>query len=412
MTILFWCIAAMMLTLALLFVLPPLLRRAAPASTDALDQLNVTVHRARLGELEEQFALGSLSEEQFRLARDELQRALLEDVSTPRLAAPRSGGPRRWLAAGIVGLAIPLASVVIYQLVGSSKTLVPPSPDTPVAAGQPLAQMVETLRGRLAREPEDAEGWLLLARSYTVLERPQEALAAYARAHALLGDQAQLLVEYAQTLAEHQGGQLAGRPREFLERAVSLEPTHQRARWLAGFAALQSGDTARALTHWNALLAQLPADSEEARMVREISARVSAEQPASGDGISGAPDPVAGVGIDVNVRLDGALALEANPGDIVFVFARALGGASRAPLAIARLQVADLPQTVRLDDSLSMIPERKLSDFDQVVIGARVSRTGQPIAQPGDMQGLSEPVSVAAGQPVDIVISSRIAGND
>lgn len=410
MTIVFWCIAAMMLILALLFVLPPLLRRAEPLGTDAGDELNITVHRARLSELEEQFALGSLSEEQFRLARDELQRALLEDVSTPKATTPRSAGTRRWVAAGTVGLAIPLSSVVIYALVGSPVSPRPPGTDTPGPGDQPLEQMVETLRSRLAREPEDGEGWILLARSYTVLEKPQEALTAYARAYELLGDQAQLLVEYAQALAEHQGGQLTGRPADMLERALSLEPMHQRARWLAGFAALQSGHTARALAHWNALLAQLPAESEEARMVREISARISSGQAASDDGAGSTPEPAPG--IDVRVSLDDTLALDANPSDTVFVFARAVGGTSRAPLAIARLRVADLPQTVRLDDSLSMIPERKLSDFDQVVIGARVSRTGQPIAQPGDMQGLSGPVSVVAGQPVDIVISSRVTGND
>lgn len=409
MTIVFWCIAAGMLALALLLVLPPLLRHAAPARADDVDQLNVTVHRARLGELEEQFSLGSLSEEEFCLARDELKRALLEDVSTPR-PKTRSSGSRRWITAGIIGLAIPLGSVVIYRLVGSSQALVSPSADTPTIAGQPLERVVETLERRLIREPEDAQGWLVLARSYTVLGKHQNALAAYARAHAILGDQAQLLVEYAQTLAEQRGGQLAGKPRDLLERAVSLEPTHERARWLAGFAALQSGETERALEHWNALLAQLPSDSDEASMIREMTARATSAQSMPSENASGMSESA--IGIEVNVRLDGVLESEANPTDTVFVFARALDGPSRAPLAITRLQVADLPQTVRLDDSLSMIPGWTLSNFDQVVVGARVSRTGQPIAQPGDLEGLSGPVSVAAGEPVDIIISSRVPGTD
>ncbi len=409
MTILFWCIAAGMLILALLFVLPPLLRRAAPASAEAAGQLNVTVHRARLAELEEQLALGSLSEEQFRLARDELQRALLTDASTPAPLARRRSSAHGWVVAGVVALAVPLASVVIYQSVGSKRALSIPSPEPQTQTGVPSEQsvetMVESLQRRLEREPDDADGWLLLARSYTVLERHQEALAAYGRARALVGDNAQLLVEYAQALAEHQGGQLRGQPAELLERAVTLEPTHQRARWLAGFAALQSGQSDRALMHWQVLLAELPPDSDEARMIREISARVtSAQAPEVADG--GAR------GIDVRVSLGGALSSETDPRDVVFVFARAVDGASRAPLAIARLRVGDLPRTVRLDDSLSMIPGRKLSDFEEVIVGARVSRTGQPIAQPGDLEGFSEPVPVAVSGSVEIVISSRIPGND
>ena len=113
--------------------------------------------------------------------------------------------------------------------------------------------------------------------------------------------------------------------------------------------------------------------------------------------------------IKVAVKLSPALAGKAAPGDTVFIFARAAQG-PKMPLAIVRMQMKDLPTTVTLDDSMAMVPDMKMSSFPQLVIGARISKTGDAIPKPGDLEGYAPPLKAGAAGPVEVVIASVAGG--
>jgi len=276
------------------------------------------------------------------------------------------------------------------------------------AAVQQIEAMVDKLAERLKTTPDDVQGWTMLARSYTVLRRFGEAIPAYARAAELDPNNAGLLADYADAVAATQ--QTANNPRSMalLERALKADPNHFKALALAGSAAFDRGDYAVAISHWQKIAVQLPPESELAPRVQAMiadargklagndaapamssSTRVAAAPPAAS-----AARPAAGTSVSGTVTLDPALAAQASPGDSVFVFARAANG-SRMPLAVQRAQVKDLPLAFKLDDSMAMAPGMTLSSASQLTVGARISKSGTAIAQPGDLSG--ETTGVAPG---------------
>ncbi len=268
--------------------------------------------------------------------------------------------------------------------------------------------MVDKLAERLKTTPDDVQGWTMLARSYTVLGRFDEAIPAYARAAELEPNNAGLLADYADAVAATQ--QTANNPKSMalIERALKADPKHMKALALAGSAAFDRGDYAVAISQWQKIAVQLPPDSELAPRVQAMiadargklagndaapatspSTRVAAAPPAAS-----AARPAAGTSVSGTVTLDPALAAQASPGDSVFVFARAAQG-SRMPLAVQRAQVKDLPLAFKLDDSMAMAPGMTLSSASQLTVGARISKSGTAIAQPGDLSG--ETTGVAPG---------------
>jgi cytochrome c-type biogenesis protein CcmH len=318
---------------------------------------------------------------------------------------------RPWLAIAI-GVGVPLLAVTLYQRLGEPGAIDPPP--APAAGGgqrQPAVEdMVARLAERLASEPDSSEGWLLLGRSYMALERYAEAADAYGTAHRLLGDSAELLSDLAEAEALTQGQNFLGIPGERLETALRLDPEYPRALWLGAFAAMQRGETDLAVGRWQSLLDNQPADSEAASILRDLIANAGTGADVAAGGTAAAGEPLAtdtGPGLTVNVILADHLAAELDGGETLFVFARAAQGPPM-PLAVARGQVSDLPLTVTLDDSMAMAPGMKLSNFDRVVVGARISMSGSPTASSGDLQGFSGPVSTSGDSTVNVAITEKV----
>ncbi len=277
---------------------------------------------------------------------------------------------------------------------------------------QQIAAMVDKLAARMKERPDDAEGWVMLARSYTVLGRFAEALPAYARATELQPGNASLLADYADTVAATK--RTANNPESItlIERALKIEPTHPKALALAGTADYDRGDYAGAITRWQAILDRVPAESELGQQVAASIAEArgklgGAALPATpatttakataGAGAASAPvaSALAAPGVAGTVTLDPALAAQAGPGDTVFVFARAAGG-GRMPLAVQKATVADLPLRFMLDDSMAMAPGMTVSSAKQVIVGARISKSGQATPSAGDLSGEAAPVAPGA----------------
>jgi cytochrome c-type biogenesis protein CcmH len=296
-----------------------------------------------------------------------------------------------------------------------------PAPDAEEQAARlQIEAMVDKLAQRLKDKPDDATGWLMLGRSYTVLGRIDDALPAYAKSVALRGDDATALADYADALATKNGGQATPESDALVARALAAQPRHLKALALAGTSAFERADYAGAVRQWEKMAQVLPPDSPDAPRLQASLAEARkrggiAPPPAMASASAAAPTATdaatattaaADASVSGTVTLAPALAAKASPTDTVFIFARAAQG-PRMPLAVLRAQVKDLPITYKLDDSMAMAPTAKLSGAAQVIVGARISKSGNAIPQPGDLAGESAPVAPGA-RGVAITISSAV----
>jgi cytochrome c-type biogenesis protein CcmH len=400
----FWIIAVVLVVAALALVLPALAGRhaAAPRGTSE-DAANITVYRDQLKELETDLAAGTLSREQYDEARREIERRVLEDVGGQERAAVSPAGRK---AAAAVGLAVPLLAAAVYFAVGNPSALGTGAgaPDPHGVTVQQIEGLVERLAAKMKENPEDAEGWTMLGRSYSVLDRHPEAAAAYANAVKRAPPSAQLLADYADALAMAQGRELKGEPERLIAQALKVDPKNVKALALAGTVEFQKHDFKAAIAHWRSILDVVPPESEMAQSVRDSIAdaeKLAGGKPPASPIVKGATGRVSGT-----VRLSPALAGKVAPDDTVFIFARAAEG-PRMPLAVMRKQVRDLPAAFQLDDSMAMTPAAKISNHPQIVVGARVSKSGSPAPQPGDIEGLSAPAQVG-GSGITVVIDTVV----
>ena len=387
----FIALSAFMTLFAALIIALPLLRglRGQQATSPAQATANVAIYTDQQAELEADLINGVLSPAQFELAKHELERRLLQDVSPTKPAA--SAPLLRW--PGLIAIMmVPLLAIGLYLAIGNSKALDPAALTPPVNDAltqlQQVQSMLPKLEQRLQAQPNDPIGWDMLGKSYMALERYPEAAKAYAKLAELQPDEAQVFADYADAQAMAQGQTLVGKPSELIAQALKLDPANGKALYLAGFAAQESGKPNVAMAHWGTLLAQLPPDSEGAVTLRQNLAELKL-QLGEQSGVQ------AGSDVSGQVRLSAHLKDLPAPQDTVFVFARAVKG-PKMPLAMLRVQVKDLPVKFKLDDSMAMSPQMKLSDFAEVVIVARISKTGAAVPQPGDLEGISAPVKLGA----------------
>jgi cytochrome c-type biogenesis protein CcmH len=388
----FWLSGAALAALVLAWVLWPL---RAPKGGGAVSRkaANVSIYRDQLRELEADLAAGTLAQADYERSRAEVEARLLEDVRDAD--APTSARPAGRGMAVALGAAIPLLAAGVYFMVGNPATLSQQLEHG--ATVQQLETMVGRLAARLRESPDDAQGWQLLGRSYAALGRYRESADAYAQAALRAPRDPDLLVDFADVLAMARGRSLQGEPEKLIERALEIDPQNLKGLALAGTVAFERKDYVRAAAYWERMLPLVPPDSEDARMIRQNVAEARS--------FSGSNETQA-TGLRGTVSLSPKLASKASPDDIVFVFARAAEGPPM-PLAVARTRVRDLPYSFRLDDSMAMTPAMKLSAFPRVVVGARVSKSGNATPQPGDLQGASAAVANDAGE-VRIVIDKVV----
>lgn len=255
-------------TLALLF--PGLWfgqrRRAVDADRK---RTNLAIYRDQLAELEREHAEGSLATDDFEQARTELQRRMLEEVS-PQDEAIVSTTQRSRPTAMVLVFALPLLAVAGYALLGNPLAL---NPEKAVAQPQMTAEdinaMVEKLAARMQENPDDTNGWLMLARSYKMLGRYEEAVAAFGKVEKAVAEDPEQLASYAETLAMASGKGLSGKALELVNQALKLNPQHAHALFLAGMAAMERGDRSAAIGYWETLLSQVEPGSELDQMLRQ-----------------------------------------------------------------------------------------------------------------------------------------------
>ncbi len=407
MNFIFLSAAALLLLVVLGLLLRPLLRRNAPSMIASRQALNTAIYRDQLVELERDRAAGSLSEVDYEQAREELQRRLLADASESD-ALPSSSGPA-WRSALALVLALPIAAVALYAWFGTPAALQPiqeqPQAGHPVTQAQ-IEQMVAALAARLKQHPEDIKGWIMLARSYKALGRYDDAARAFAHIGDAMDSDPELLSEYADLLAVRAGGKLDGKPMELVNKALALDPNNTMGLALAGTAAYGKKDFATAVKYWERLQKILPPDSDDAKSIASAIAEARAKEGGGHSATKTAPADAARGAVSGRVTLAPALTGKMQPGDTLFVFARAVGGA-RMPLAVERAHAGDLPLSFTLDDSLALNPELKISSAKEVKVEALISKSGNAKPQKGDLVGESAVVKPGA-KGVQIVIDRAV----
>ncbi len=401
--ILFSVVTAALVFVALVFLLPPLLGKAHDRSLE---------QKAR----EAREALKAATDKDRKKIAEELL-ATIENEQEQPAATSRAG-------ALVVALLVPLLALGMYAWLGSPELVTgnaartATAPASHGAGGMTMAQAIAKLEERLREDPDNAEGWYMLARSYVAEKQYGNAARAMERVVALEGEKdPNLLLQYADALAMANDGRVAGKPAEFVHKALKLKPDYPEALWLAGIAASQSDKLADAIVYWRkavALLDDQPESQAELKKQIEIAEEkltslggtVPPAETATASSPQKTPAKAAnGASISVTVALSPTLADKVSPDDAVFIYARAASGPPM-PLAATRTTVARLPVTVTLDDSQAMMPQMKLSSFPQVVVGARVSKSGQAIPQPGDLEGATHPVAPTSTPEVKVVIDS------
>ena len=432
----FWVIAGFFIVAALMFILPTLIKgRQGKITALERQTANIAIYRDQLAELEADLSNDVLSKEQYEKSKQELQKRMLQDVSVSGVGSDVRISPnktRGLVTAVVVILAIPLTAVSLYMTIGDTRGLLPQSQlanatqfHSENMAGMPqghaeINSVVDNLVARLQDNPEDIEGWVMLGRTYAIMGKFQEASATYGKLVEMIPDNAQLLSDYADVLAMTNNGSLIGRPAELINQALSVDPEYPKALALAGTVEFEKENYEQAANYWQKLLGLIPQDSQLATSVSNSidqakslavkgkegqpvqlaqnskitsdlpheAAQAVSETAAAGD--SNDPAKISG-----KVAINSDLINKMSPNDVLFVFARAKTG-PKMPLAILRLSAKDLPTTFSLNDDMAMTPTMKMSSFPEVVIGARVSKSGQAVPSSGDLEGFSQPVKLGA----------------
>ena len=435
--LIFSVVALLMVVVALAFVVVPLLRDGVPAGPVSDAGSNVAIYKSQRRELDEELARGAMSEAEHGAAMGELSARVVDEVPEQEMVSAENVAinKRPWWLVTLLVVAMPLSAVVLYGTLGAPRAIdmagiaptatgmpvghpdnAKPSEEPPMSDKQILA-MVDSLSQKMQQNPTDPRGWILLARSQNALGRYAEASAAFERAAALTPNDAQLLADYADAAVMTQQGRFEGKPYALIKQALKLDPNHMKALALAGTAELRMGNRPASLLHWEKLKTLVPKDSADYREVESIIAEVKTtklDAPAAAPAIVAPPlapaPPMAGskAGTETaakpTVKVTGKVVIAPDvadklaAGDTLFVFARAREG-PRMPLAVMRVPAPKanaFPVAFELTDAMAMAPGFNLSSFAEVIIEARVSKSGNAQLQPGDLSGLSDVVKPGA----------------
>jgi cytochrome c-type biogenesis protein CcmH len=435
----FWSVAAF-LGLAVLAVagalaclLPFLWRDPGAARARAMRRdMNLAVYRDQLRDLKAEFSAGQITEAQYQAARLELETRAAEDAVAAEEAAgtpaPRPApASSRWLGIGLAAT-LPVAAFGMYFWLGNPAvmTAIAAAQGASTASAGPTREDVVAMTGRIETRtqthPDDGMAWEALGVAYGLAGRWPESVQAFERAHALQPGKPSVLVGYAEALALANDQALTGRSIELVEQALQIDPGNRKGLQLAFIHAYQSGAYEQAVAYIDRLLGQgVPLDSPAGRellaMRSDAASRMQAQAAggpdaarapgvapsprAPGAAAPASPPPAVAAVVTGTVDVADALRARVGPQDVVFVLARAATGGP--PLAALRVPVGSLPMRFRLDDSLAMLPGNVLSMHEQVTLVARISPSGNPIAQPGDLEGQIAGV-VVGGAAVTLVI--------
>jgi len=395
-------LAAASITLAVLILLLwPLITKRHAASSNRSDQ-NLYFARNRLQELAAQHQQGAISDQEYQALKTEIESNLVDDINlnqntqSAETDSESNSAPENNRALIIsLCLSLPALAVLIYALTGTPEALQQNTASQ--ASMEDIMAMVEKIETRLAAQPDDLAGWRVIAPIYKGLNQLERARRAYLQVISLGGADSATYAELADLLARISGGAFNAEARGYIEQSLALDDNNQMALWLAGVNAMQTAQPQAAVEYWQRLMPLLAGSPDQQQELSAIIAQAQAET-------SSASSIVTDASISVSVSLDNELAAQAATDDVVFVVAQAKDG-PRAPLAVRQLKVSDLPVVVKLSDQDAMLAQMTISAFDEIVVSARVSKSGQAIPQPGDLSSAQTPADKASTTTIELIIN-------
>jgi cytochrome c-type biogenesis protein CcmH len=388
-----------------------LLRQGPVVTSASQSQANVKVYREQILDLDREHANGHLSDAEWQQSRDELSVRLLQDTAVedePHVITQAQS----WRTAVVIALVFPMSALGLYIWLGAPEAISPMlfasasvEAATEQAAPPNLDQIAASLANKLQADPNNLEGWILLGRTHRSMGNLDAALSAFERALKLNPDD-ELILARAEVLAAKNQGRFDGEPWRVIREVLQRDPQNYGALLLAGSASYADNRYADALEFWQRARLQLSADHPDVPNLIEAMSTVQAKlknpaSPSAAPAAQGAPSAPASGGaasalnVSGQVRLSAALKSQTSPTDVVFVYAVPANG-ERMPLALLKTTVAQLPLKFTLDDSSAMLPDRKLSGASQVLVKARISKSGNAIPQSGDWEGSLGPVKVGS----------------
>lgn len=390
----FVLIVVVMLAVAIAVLTPALLGRGKVKDIDRSQQ-NVLIAREQIAALEKDLAEAVIEASQYDEQKAEIERNLLSDVDESERSSTAIPARARIWATSLVGIFILMASTGLYLQLGTPEVMqLADEGETDVHASQSagdkaatvpmdMEQSINKLKARLFDNPEDLEGWFLLGRSYMAMGKYQESADALGKVYAKVQNHAGVIIAYADALAMANEGRLSGQPFELVQQALALEPNNATGLWLSGLAYEEQGKFKQALAQFKKLRPQLT-DPNSSGKVEQLIVKMETQlglPPSKSEAPMMAANSAAG--IEVVVMASDEVLAKLSGNEMVFIYAKAMQGPPM-PLAAKRISVKELPITVRLDDSMAMMPTMKLSNFDLVMVGARISKSGNAIAAKGD----------------------------
>jgi cytochrome c-type biogenesis protein CcmH len=413
----FWIVSILLLLAAYGFFYPALTGRWRQAQVDRR-KLNLMLYKQRREDL-----IKEANAEDADALGVELDKDLLADLDgTESTEAPASAMSQGRTSLIVALIAMPLVGGAVYSQLGRPDLTDFSAQASAKAENQHQQQVAgnfEDMIGRLAErmknEPDNLQGWMLLARSYHETQQFDKAVEAYEKVLTMAPDNLDAKSFYAMSLGQLNGN-FSGKPLELASEVIKTAPKNHNALWILGAAAAENGDAKKAEGYIRTLRAEFPKDSEDYKHLTGILAQILGTgpmmvgddaAPASAETATAAVADKPKKAITVKVSLASALASQATAEDTVFIFAKAASGPPM-PLAISRKKVKDLPVEVTLDDSMAMAPGMNISSFGQLIVGARVSKTGNALPSPGDLQGLTQPVEAANGDSFAVEISKKV----
>ena len=412
--VIFFVVVGLLVLLAIAFVVPVLLKNNK-LEAETFDEQNIQIARDRLKELKLEFDNGVIIQSDYDQAKLELENNLALDlaVSEAAPAAATIASSSKSLAFSLI-LIIPVAAGAIYSQLGEfgavTGNVEKAVSNMPAPPNMSMEEAVAGLKERLKAEPENPEGWFMLARTYAAMQQYDDAVAAYEKMLELVADNANLLLHYADAVIMSQGGRISDKASAAITKAIQLEPDNLQGMWMAGMLASKNADYKQALTYWYRLDPMLNDDVNSQTQLREQIA--NAEKNLNADSIGAIKRDLAVVSADnavnaeitVNVSLDDSLKDKISATDTLFIFAKAMQGPPM-PLAAVKHPVSVLPITVKLNDAMAMMPAMKLSNFDQVKVSAIISRSGQAGLKEGELFGEIGSVNIASTKTIELIIN-------
>ena len=400
-------------------ILMLLYQRRKPAAADLQPaQANRFILRDQLAELDAERSAGAITDDEYTAMKIDIERRALAELESTRTDGSPAWTTRtsHWIVAAAIVIFVPISASLLYWRLGRPD-LATSSPMPAPAAEQrgdlaDLDAMAQRLRARLdASGQNDGDGWALLARTYVELKRYPQAVTAFERASLLLGNDAQVLADYADAHTMENARQFDKKSLDLIALALKADPANPKALELDASAAYDSGNYKKAVAQWTKLLALVEPGSDHARVIAanisEASARAGTPAPLAISAASKLPAATANAGVQGTVIISSALKARLSPSDTLFVFARA-PSVSKAPVAIIRATAKELPFAFNLDDSRTMAAGSKLSALKEVEIVARISRSGTAVPQAGDLEGTVPAVKIGtAGVRIEIVREIR-----